>query len=96
MPIFDRLGDAIDIETNLCRIALVLTESGDNLLAAELLGHTDTAFDGLGINLAWLAKIRGSARERVRVSVDDQEFAEAWSRGQGLSREDGSRSRLTP
>lgn len=88
MPIFEQLGDEIDIETNLCRIAFALALAGDAVVAAKLLAQAEGSFRELGVSQPWLTRNNDQALKLVRLRLDDTAFDAARAEGAVLSTED--------
>jgi len=85
MPIFIELGDELDVETNLCRSALVLALAGDVVVAAKLLAQAELALRELGVRQNWLTKLNDLALELIHAKLAPDAFDVAQAEGAALS-----------
>jgi predicted ATPase/class 3 adenylate cyclase len=84
-PLYTKIGDLRGTSENLCRCAHALTAVGRAATAAQLLGGSEAAFEGIGARPPWLATMNGRTLAAIQEQLDETAIAEAWERGRALT-----------
>ena len=84
-PMYRELDDLRGTGENLCRCAHALAAVGRTATAAQLLGGSETVFEGIGAKPPWLATMNDKTLEGIREQLEEAAVAEAWEQGRGLT-----------
>ena len=85
LPIAMRLSN-INIVEAFCRVASILAHASRAGPAAQTLAYSERLLDEMGAgDTFWVRRENRTTEARIRETIDDEAFAQAWDEGQALT-----------
>jgi tetratricopeptide (TPR) repeat protein len=85
LPIAMHFG-SIAVAEAFCRVAFVLAHAGRSDSAAQAFAYSEALLDEMGAgDTFWVRRENRTTEARIRETIDDEAFAQAWDEGQALT-----------